>query len=167
MDAVARFAEEADAFREWAARGTDAGADAARTGLLHLTRLYFAGLELPPFSWADVVNETDAEWIGDAEWRQVFVAAGRLPLDYYGVVFDPSVVPPEEPVVGSLSVDIADIYGDIVRGLNEFQAGRRAVAHYEWGYNFRLHWGEHATGAIRVLHNWLAANPPDRLAVDD
>jgi len=45
-------------------------------------------------------------------------------------------------------------------------SGRRAAAVWEWGFGFRHHWGEHATGAIRVLHAWLAANAFDRLASD-
>ena len=48
MDAVERFAAEAVAFREWAARGVDAGAEAARAALARITRLYLAGLDLPP-----------------------------------------------------------------------------------------------------------------------
>jgi hypothetical protein len=167
VDAVERFAAEAVAFREWAAWGTDAGEVATRNALLRVTRLYLAALELPPAWSQELADQPDAERVGDAEWRAVFAAAGRLPLDYYGTVFDPLIVPPNEsPVIGSLSDDIADIYRDVVSGLWAFEAGRPAAALWEWGFGFRHHWGEHATGAIRALHAWLAANAFDRLASD-
>ena len=81
-------------------------------------------------------------------------------------MFDPLPVPPEEPVVGSLTDDIADIYRDVIPGLREYELGRRAQAVWEWGFGLRHHWGEHATGAIRALHCRLAANAFDRLAAE-
>lgn len=166
MDAVGRFAAEVGAFRAWAL-GDDAGAAAARNALLRITRLYLAALELPP-AWSDeLVDRPDAGRVGNAEWRAVLAAARRLPLDEYGTVFDPTVVPPEHSAtVGSLSDDITDIYRDVVSGLCALEAGRRAEAVWEWGFGFCHHWGEHATGAIRALHAWLAANAADRLSSD-
>jgi hypothetical protein len=82
-------------------------------------------------------------------------------------VFDPLSVPPDEPVVGSLSDDLCDVYREVVSGLREYEAGRRAQAVWEWGFGLRHHWGKHATGAIRALHRWLAANASDRLAAED
>jgi hypothetical protein len=167
VEAVERFAAEAVAFRAWAAHGTDTGEYAARNALLRITRLYLAALELPPAWSEELADEPDAEQVGDAEWGAVFAASGRLPLNYYAEVFDPLPFPAEEPpVVGSLSDDIADIYRDVVSGLWAYEVGRRAAAVWEWGFGFRHHWGEHATGAIRALHAWLAANAFDRLAVD-
>ena len=73
-------------------------------------------------------------------------------------------MPPEKAVVGSLADDIADIYRDVVSGLRAFQSGLRAEAIWEWGFNFRDHWGRHATEAIKALHAWLAENAADRLS---
>lgn len=166
MDAVDRFGAEAALFQQWARHGTDQGESAAREALLRITRLYLAALELPPAWSEELADAADAKPVDDEEWRAVFAASGRLPLDNYGEVFDPLPVPPEEPVVGSLADDIADIYRDVVGGLREHEAGRRAQAVWEWGFGFRQHWGEHATGAIRALHCWLAANAFDRLAAE-
>jgi hypothetical protein len=125
MDAVERFVAEAVAFREWAVRGIDAGEVAARNALIRITRLYLAARELPPAWSEELADPPDAERVDDTEWRAVFAAAGRLPLDSYGELFDPSVVPPEEPpVVGSLSDDIADFYRDVVSGRWAFEAGQ-------------------------------------------
>jgi hypothetical protein len=79
-------------------------------------------------------------------------------------MFDPLQDPPEEPVVGHTSDDIGDIYRDVARGLALFDSGRRDEAGWEWGFNFRIHWGEHATGAMRAFHAYLAQENPDGLA---
>lgn len=165
MDAVERFAAEATAYREWASHGTDVGEYAARNALLRITRLYLTALDLPP-AWSEEGYHLEPERVGDEECQAVLMACRRLPLDGYSVLFDPLPIPAEEAVVGSLSDDITDIYRDVVTGLREFEAGRRAVAVWEWVFGLQHHWGSHATSAIRALHCWLAANAIDRLAAD-
>ncbi len=155
MDAVDRFAAEAALFQEWALRGTDRGHAAAREALIRTTRLYVAALTLPP-PWSEALeDQPDAVSVGNEEWRAVFDACARLPMDMYGAVFDPLTVPPEDPVIGSLSDDMADIYRDVVTGLQEYRAGRREQAVWEWSWGFQHHWGGDATNAIRALHCWL------------
>jgi hypothetical protein len=39
--------------------------------------------------------------------------------------------------------------------LRAFRAGCRLEAAGHWGSGFRLHWGKHATSAIRALHCWV------------
>ena len=82
----------------------------------------------------------------------------------YGEVLDPLPVPPEEPVIGSIADDVIDIYRDVVTGLRAYQAGNKTGALWEWGGGFRHHWGEHATGAIRAIHAWLASNEFEHLS---
>jgi hypothetical protein len=135
-DPCDRFAEEAALFELWARSRGAGGEAAAREGLLRITRLYLAALDLPR-----------AEGSGD----------------YYGQVSNPLAVPPEEPGIGSVADDIADIYRDIVTGLREYRAGRTMAALWEWEFGFRQHWGDHATGAIRALHAWLAEHAPEHL----
>ena len=166
MDSVDQFAAEARRFREWALTGPDQAEWAARGALVRLTSLYAAALELPP-SWnEELTDQTDAKSVGEDECRAVTVACRRLPFDLYGEVFDTLAVPPEQPVVGSLTDDITDIYRDVITGLREYESGRRAQAVWEWGSGLRQHWGKHATGAIRALHGWLASNAVDRLAAE-
>jgi hypothetical protein len=164
LDPVERFAAEAARFREWALHGIVPGERGARAALLHVTRLYLAALELPPAPDEDMAAPTDAEVV-DGESRAVYDACARLPLDPYGEVFDPLPVPPEEPVVGSLADDIADVYRDVVSGLVEHRAGRPAQALLRWEITFS-HWGEHLTSAIRALHCWIVANARDRARPD-
>lgn len=63
----------------------------------------------------------------------------------------------EEPVIGSLSDDLGDVYVDLRQGLDTLDRGtpddaRDAI--WNWKFSFESHWGEHATGAIRALY-WL------------
>ena len=164
MDSVDQFAAEARRFREWALNGSDQAEWAARGALIRLTNLYAAALELPPAWTEELADQPKAKSVGEDECRAVTVACRRLPFDLYGEVFDTLPVPPEQPVVGSLTDDITDIYRDVVTGLREYESGRRAQAVWKWGSGLQQHWGEHATGAIRALHCWLASNAADRLA---
>ena len=166
MDAVERFAAEVAAFRQWVRDDSATGEQAVRDALFRITRLYLAALELPP-AWSDeLTDQPDAERVGEDEWRAVFADAGRLPFDRYGEVFEPSIIPPQEPVIASIADDIADIYRDVVSGLWAYQTGSKTQALWEWGFGFEQHWGKHATGAIRALHCWLTTHSPSRLASD-
>lgn len=82
--------------------------------------------------------------------------AKQLPIGYYSEVFNCLVVPPEEGVVGDLVDDIIDIHGDLYPGLVLFDAGRKREAQEHWQYWFPIHWGEHATSALRALWSYLA-----------
>jgi len=166
MDSVDPFAAEAWRFREWALNGSDQAEWAARGALIRLTNLYAAALELPPAWNEELADQPIAKSVGEDECLEVTVACRRLPFDLYGEVFNTLPVPPEQPVVGSLTDDITDIYRDVITGLREYESGRRAQAVWEWGSGLRQHWGGHATGAIRALHCWLASNAVERLAAE-
>ena len=158
-DAVGQFALEAARFRDWARDGSDTGEFAVRQALVCIGTLYFAGLQLPP-EWSDeLADQPDAEGISSDERRSIYYrAAARLPFGDYARVFEPFTLPPEEPVVGSIADDIADIYSDVVSGLIEHEAGRTAHAVWEWSFQLRSHWGRHATDAMYALHIWLTEN---------
>jgi hypothetical protein len=162
-DAVAAFAAEAARFRDWARDGSDAGELAVRQALVRIGALYLAGLQLP-HEWSDeLADQPDAEGIGSEERRSIYHrSAARLPFSDYARVFEPFALPPEEPVVGSIADDIADIYGDVVSGLIEHEAGRTAQAIWEWAFQLREHWGRHATDAMYALHIWLTENAWDQ-----
>lgn len=164
MDAIEHFAAEAAVFEAWVKAGNFVGESAVRKTLIRITRLYLAALDLPT-PWTDEAEVDDeSHEVDSKEWQGVFDETRRLPFEHYGVVFDPMVVPPEEPVVGDIADDIADIYRDVIGGLRAYRAGKKGVARWEWGYTLANHWGEHATGAIRALHCWLTKNSPSSLA---
>jgi hypothetical protein len=76
--------------------------------------------------------------------------AGFEKLDIYWEVFDPYEL--AEPVAGSLSDDILDVYRDVLRGLRQWEGGDYAAAVWGWRFSFESHWGDHAVDALRALH---------------
>lgn len=142
-----------------------------------LPRLYSAGLavapsydflfEAPPDEPDEIEEEDDDEpydieaglaerrkdELGIEHWWMLYDSLGALlgKMDAYAEVFDPYVDPPEEPVTGTLSDDLADIYHDLTDGLAKWRRGEHAAAAERWGEYFTIHWGEHVTGALRAI----------------
>jgi hypothetical protein len=74
--------------------------------------------------------------------------------DLYAEVFDPYNRSDQSAVIASLSDDLADIYRELVAGLQCYKMRRFPEAAWEWRFGLDHHWGWHATGAIRALY-WL------------
>lgn len=72
------------------------------------------------------------------------------PYDPYFCVFDALVQ--DEPVMGSLSDDLADIYLDLAGALDELDAGRHDDAVWSWRFVLRGHAGDHLVRALPALH---------------
>lgn len=73
-------------------------------------------------------------------------------LDTYWQVFDPTHK--EEPVQGSLSGDISEIYFDLKHSLELEQTdAARSDALFDWRLDFRSHWGRHLLGAMAGIHH--------------
>jgi hypothetical protein len=89
--------------------------------------------------------------------------AAAIPLQHYGEIFSP-LVPPDEPVVGDLADDLVAIYRDVAAGLALYDASCIDDAIWQWGFNFQIHWGRHASSAIRALHCYLSQEDPSGLS---
>jgi hypothetical protein len=157
------FAQEARAYCRWAT-GADGTEMSVPVALRRVTSLYAAALNLPlPFTQgmsAEVVEvDPPAGTLG-----LVAARAAQLPRQIYWQVFDPIADPCEEPVAGSIVDDLSGIYRDVASGLVLFESGDRDEALWEWAFNFRIHWGAHATGAIGALHAYLVQENPDGLS---
>lgn len=157
------FAEEARRFCRWAT-GEDGETMNAASALRRVSALYAAALELPlPFTKGMPAALSKVDAPSEAVEQVAARVASLKPLVYWEI-FDPLYNPPEEPVAGSIADDLGDIYRDVARGFVLFESGERAEALWEWGFNFRIHWGAHATGAMRALHAYLAQEDPDGLS---
>jgi Domain of unknown function (DUF5063) len=75
--------------------------------------------------------------------------------DIYWEVSDPYEA--SEPVCGSLTDDLLDVYADVRRGLDLWDGSHQQAAIWEWRFHFDIHWGDHAVDALRALHR--ACNP--------
>jgi len=160
--AVQAFAAEARRYCTWAV-SIEQGDQGAANALRRIVALYEAALRLPEPSVKGTQDDRPA-FVSREEREAVRVACARLPLQYYSELFDPLPVPAdEEPVVGDIADDIADIFSDVLGGLRCFDRERVPDAVWEWAFGFQIHWGKHASSAIRALHAYLAENCRERL----
>lgn len=121
-------------------------ADARR----YLLALYTAALSLPSVEPTDDAKP-GASPEPPSGWQ------GFEKFETYWEVFDPYKL--DEPVAGSLSDDLLDVYRDVRRGLALWESRHDASAIWEWRFLFKAHWGEHAVDALRALHR--ACGPGD------
>jgi hypothetical protein len=71
-------------------------------------------------------------------------------FETYWEVFDPYAM--QEPVAGSISDDLLDVFREVHRGLRQWEHGEHAAAIWGWRVSFETHWGDHAVDAVRALH---------------
>jgi uncharacterized protein DUF5063 len=115
-----------------------------------LPTLYAAGIALPEVHPdADVAERRIAGEVVQALRHSLGTKIGDG--DLYAEIFDPRDLE-AGPVNALLSDDLADIYGDLAKGLGHWKAGERDEAVWSWRFGLRIHWGEHATGAMRALY---------------
>jgi len=133
--------------------------------LRRVSSLYTAALDLPPPFIVGMSSEVADVAPRPGSESAVATRLAALPLQIYWEVFDPILTPCDEPVAGAIADDLGDIYRDVARGLVLFESGRRDEALWEWGFSFQTHWGEHATGALRALHAYLARESPEGLSL--
>ena len=69
----------------------------------------------------------------------------------YWEVFNPFHL--EEPVCGSLTDDILDIYKDVKEGIFLYEQNEQIEAIWHCKFHFKAHWGSHAVDVIRALHS--------------
>jgi hypothetical protein len=79
-----------------------------------------------------------------------------LPFQYYSEIWNPVLVPTDETVTGNIADDLADIYFDLKQGLLYMDDGHPFQAVFHWTFMYGVHWGRHATTALRVLHCYLS-----------
>lgn len=99
-------------------------------------------------------QDTAHEGVGpDAAAYEIAVRRfGTLPFDFYRVVFAPhDFAATDEPVVGSLADDLADIYGDLAEGLDNARKGHLDEACFDWALSYRTHWCRHAVNALAAI----------------
>jgi hypothetical protein len=81
----------------------------------------------------------------------------RMPFQYYvePVVDGFELQLDGAQCLGDLCDDLHDIWVDMRRGLEEWRAGRPLEALAEWNLLFACHWGPHAVGALKALHEFI------------
>lgn len=170
--AVQAFASQAATFCELVARAETLPADHfLREAHMQLPVLYgtalrlrnvwsLAGIQADADDSADVDVPPKGEPVaGDASdhnrwmarWRALGAHIGSANL--YQSMFSPFDPAEIEPVTSDLADDLLDIERDLQRGLERWQQGDAIGAEWEWQFHFAAHWGRHAAGALRALHD--------------
>jgi hypothetical protein len=94
-------------------------------------------------TWQPVI-ESLADWLGEHR--------------HYWAVFDPTTPPKDEPTMGDLADDLTDIYCDLRRGLDAWDAAdatTRLEIVWTWRFGYESHWGHHAVDALRTIYEHL------------
>jgi hypothetical protein len=114
-----------------------------------LCKLYASALSL---CQAEPENENGLPEIPTAILAQAARGLSGLNGWYYREYFNPDPTVTDESVLGDVGDDLFDIYTDMRRGLLLYDRGEIKDALWHWEFNFRIHWGRHAVGAIFALH---------------
>ena len=148
------FAEAAREYCDWCENPGQNEGRAAEAALQFVARLYLLALDLRRPAGADL--NLEGERPSDQSFHALCKRLALLPFQYYGVIFDPMPVPPEEPVVGDVADDLADIHRDLSEGLSLYDSDHPLEAEWCWRESFEYHWGRHASQALNALHCWMA-----------
>jgi hypothetical protein len=120
---------------------------------VQLARLCEVGARLP---WVNPATDSLASSSDSFSLhRQQFVSIETMlreklgKLNKYWEVFDPTQK--EEPVSGSLSMDMTEIYFDLKEALQFPESGvAKEDVYFDWRFGFRSHWSRHAVSALKV-----------------
>ena len=96
--------------------------------------------------------ETAGRRLEEAEFGRAVRRFAELPFSFYRVVFDPhDLEADDEPVMGMLADDLADIYRDLAEGVDQARQGNLEAACFDWSLSYRTHWARHAVHALTAL----------------
>lgn len=96
--------------------------------------------------------ETSGRRPGEAEFGRAVRRFAGFPFSFYRVVFDPHDLEAEdEPVMGMLADDLADVYRDLAEGLDQAKQGNLEAACFDWAISYRTHWARHAVHALTAI----------------
>ena len=120
-----------------------------------LPALYTAGSALPPVepeTEDDLPDRpTHEDWFGVLNGLQAVLG----PSDYYRSVEPYPNDARDEPSLGSVADDLADIWRDLKHGLLALDGGcPEADVIFGWRFGFTSHWGRHAVDALAAMHKF-------------
>ena len=155
------FAKKARQFCDWAESDFSEPLFELAKAESYLAEIHLAILQLPEAKavWEEVENlkEFEKDKIRqNVLWDKARNRFSDLPIDGYWEIFDASDEKDENPVFALLSDDLADIYGDLKRGLILFERKMFAEAFWEWKLHFQIHWGNHLVGAQKAIRNYFS-----------
>jgi len=120
-----------------------------------LPLLYLKGSLIPEIE--SVLNEGNEKFVTEQEYdfvkNQVQTYMGEL--DDYSEQWDPKITGSTEPVITSISENMADLYQDMKDFVSLYSMGVTEImndAVWECKMNFENYWGQILVNALRVIH---------------
>ncbi len=150
METIAAFSTLAKDYCDWCEQ-RHKGRDPGRIAAQWLSRLNEGVLSLPKVSWREKLPLTPH--LRDLSPRRRRRRAHLAVFHWtYRKVFDPDPQGTEEPLLGSVMVDLLGVYGDLSDGLRMYQNGYQLNACRHWVIMYENHWGIHVTGALNAIY---------------
>jgi hypothetical protein len=126
-----------------------------------LPLLYLKGSLIPEME--SVLNEGNEKFVTEQDYDFVKdqVQAHMGELDAYSEQWDPKIAGSTEPVITSISENMADIYQDMKDFVSLYSIGTMEImndAVWECKMNFENYWGQILVNALRVIHRIVTRN---------
>jgi len=120
-----------------------------------LPLLYLKGSLIPEIE--SVLNEGNEKFVTEQEYDFVKeqVRTHMRELDDYSEQWDPKITGSTEPVITSISENMADLYQDMKDFVSLYSMGITEImndAVWECKMNFENYWGQILVNALRVIH---------------
>lgn len=150
MDKVKHFIKLVSRFHAWG-EGKVHDLREARAFLIELIK------RMPEFDdyWDVEWSNEEYDRRGYDGWKEDYKRFGDLPFQYYQTMFDPLDVKNNQPCLGDLRDDFADIYGDLHEGLDACRKGNQDEAISMWLTSYYSHWEWHATNALKAINAYF------------
>ncbi len=146
---ISRFADAAQSYCAWLEATPGSTSEEHFTATRLVAELYAAAVCLPDTEPTD----SDVPSLSPEQRLLVESRLSAFPLQYYWEIFEPLTLAPTDPTCGDIIDDLGDIYCDVKEGLLAYAQDEQAAV-WHWRTTFGLHWGRHATSALRVLHGY-------------
>lgn len=124
----------------------------AATGLV--ARLYASAIQLPNVGpdYLPLIPQVPA--LTRFQEEAVRLRLRSFPFQHYWEVFHTLTTEAEEPCLGDITDDLGDVYRDVKEGMLALELSGRHLAVWHWRSTFSVHWGRHASSALRALHEF-------------
>ena len=153
---VVEFVTVANEYCGYLEQSTDASADEFADRVLKiLSLLYLKALLLPDVEQFN--EEGNEKFVTEFDWQfiKTGVEAHLLERDTYLDFFDAEMNETPEPVVSSISENLADVYQDLKDFIEIYKLGNEDLSNdaiYECKVSFFEIWGFRLVNSLRMLH---------------
>lgn len=150
-----RIIDASRAFCNWCEGEEADSTNEAKNCLILLSDLYSSSMRLMICDIPDADSiEVDNWQINPDDWRAAYDRFDALPIGEFTEAQFP-LEPNDSTVRSDLREELADIYEDVLEGLNILDQGHEQAALWHWKLTFEFHWGRRVLAAMNVLHAYF------------